>query len=309
MRVVFFGSPVFALPSLTAVLSAGLRVVAAVTQPDRPAGRGQSALVAPPVAVAARELGLQVLQPDRPGEPGFEERIQALEPEAFAVVAYGGLLPDPLLALAARGAWNVHPSLLPRWRGPAPVHRTVWAGDAVTGVSIIRLVRKLDAGPVAVRETVPVGEHETRGELEGRLAVLGARLLVATLTAAAAGPVPVEDQDDAAATYAGRFEAAEREVRWDAPAAGLDRLVRALSPAPAAWFDLRGERIRLLAASLDPRPAETAALAERGPEGAWRVGCGDGSLWVARVQPAGKPAMTMDAFVAGRRFTAGQRLA
>lgn len=308
MRVVFFGSPVFALPSLEAVVAAGFRVTGVVTQPDRPAGRGQTALVAPPVAAAARGRGLPLLQPERPGEPGFADRIRALEPEAFAVVAYGGLLPDPLLALAPRGAWNVHPSLLPRWRGPAPVHRTVWAGDAQTGVSIIRLVRKLDAGPVALRETVAVNDRETRGELEARLATLGARMLVQTLAAAAAGPVPVTEQDDAAATYAARFESTEREVHWDRPAAELDRLVRALAPSPSAWFTVRGERVKLLASGAWEKAGTAGALVERGSHGDWLVGCGEGSLWVDRVQPAGKPAMTMDAFVAGRRLTAGMTL-
>lgn len=308
MRLAFFGSPAFALPSLTAVLEAGHTVVAAVTQPDRPTGRGRESLTPPPVAIAAREHGLALLQPERPAAAEFLARLRELRPDAFAVVAYGNLLPDDLLALAPAGAWNVHPSLLPRWRGPAPVHRTVWAGDVATGVSIIRLVRKLDAGPMAVQEQVEVGPHETRGQLEHRLADLGARLLVLTLAAAATGPVPVTEQDELGVTYAGMFDAAAREVRWDQPAAALDRLVRALAPSPSAWFVTHGERVKLLAARPAAGPGRPAELCERGADGGWRVGCGNGGLWVDRVQPAGKPDMTMDAFIAGRRLKIGDTL-
>ncbi|MEK7476402.1 MAG: methionyl-tRNA formyltransferase [Candidatus Coatesbacteria bacterium] len=308
MRVAFFGTPAFALPALHALPRAGFDVCAVVTPPDRPRGRGHDRLEPPPVAASARDLGLRVLQPESPRTPGFREELAGLSPDALVVVAYGHLIPDALVAVAPRGAWNVHPSLLPRWRGPAPVHRTVWAGDPEAGVSIMRLVAKMDAGPVAASERTPVGPHETRGQLEARLAAVGAALLVRVLGQVADGNVTVMEQDEAAATYAGVFAPVERELRWDRPADELDRLVRALAPAPGAWMSVRNERVKVLEALPGFASAAPGTLVERDPQGAWLVACRPGGLWLRRVQPEGKGPMTMDAFVAGRRLNPGDAL-
>ena len=182
LRIVFFGTPEFAVPGLQALAQApGIELAAVVTRPDRARGRGQERMEPPPVAAAARALGLPVLQPDRPSRPGFAEELAALRPDALAVVAYGHLIPDAMLSLARHGAWNVHPSLLPRWRGPAPIHRAISSGDERTGVCIIKLVTEMDAGPVAMRSEISLTTTVTRGDLEGTLAALGADLLVRTL--------------------------------------------------------------------------------------------------------------------------------
>lgn len=309
-RVVFFGTPAFAVPSLQAVAAAsGLELAAVVTRPDRARGRGRERMESPPVAVAAQALGVPVFQPARPSQPGFADQLAALKPDAFAVVAYGHLIPDAMLALARHGAWNVHPSLLPRWRGPAPIHRAIASGDAKTGVCIIRLVAEMDAGPVAMRTELPLGPAVTRGELEATLASLGADLLVRTLDRVKHGTVDLAEQDPAGATYAGMFGEPERQVVWDRPAVELDRLVRALLPVPAAWCRIGSERVKLLAAELgEPVGAAPGTLVARRPGGGWQVACASGSLWVISVQPEGKAAMPFDAFVNGRRLSAGSPL-
>lgn len=311
MRLLFFGTPEFAVPSLEALAAAGHAIVGVVTRPDRATGRGLKAVGSPPVARAARALRLDVLQPVRPSAPEFVDAVRALRPDAHAVVAYGHLLPDPLLDAAPLGAWNVHPSLLPRWRGPAPIHRALWAGDDRTGVSIIRLIAKMDAGPIGAQEEVAIEPGETRGELEARLAELGARMLVDTLGRVGRGTLVARDQDDAAATPAPMFGPDELMIDWRRPAPVVDALVRALSPTPGAAFLSAGVRVKALAA----RPAlpgeadgEPGRLLERGRDGGWRVGCGRGSLWITRVQPAGKGAMAMDAYLAGRRLKPGDAL-
>jgi len=308
MRLAFFGTPEFAVPSLQSIVRAGFDVCAVVTRPDRPRGRGLGRIESPPVAQAARSLGLRVLQPANPKVPGFLEELVSSRPEVIAVAAYGHLIPDAVLASAPGGAWNVHPSLLPRWRGPAPVHRTVWAGDAEAGVSIMRLVEKLDAGPVAAAERTAVGPRETRGVLEARLASLGADMLVRVLESVRNGSVRVAEQDEAAATYAGVFKAEECELTWNRPADELDRLARALAPAPGAWFEFRGGRVKLLEAEPAFASAVPGTLVERGRDGAWLVAFRPGGLLMKRVQPEGKEPMTMDAFVAGRRLSPGDSL-
>jgi methionyl-tRNA formyltransferase len=311
VRIVFFGTPAFAVPSLKTLVKDGFEIAGVVTRPDRLRGRGRSTLESPPIAVVAKALGLPVLQPEQPNAPEFLKIIETLAPRAFAVVAYGHRLSDDLLRLAPDGAWNVHPSLLPRWRGPAPVHRTIAAGDRTTGICVIRLVAQLDAGPVANRQEIPVGPRETRGSLEARLAELGARLLSMTLQQVGAGTLRLEEQDDAQATYAATFKPDECRIEWNKPAVELDRLVRALSPSPGAWFEWAGERVKVLSAEPGPPAPAGAApglLLDRDPSGAWTVACAPGTLRLARVQPAGKGGMTMDAFAAGRRLGSGSAL-
>jgi len=262
------------------------------------------------VAREAARLGLPLLKPERPSDPAFLERARALAPDAVALVAYGHLIPPALLDLPPRGAWNVHPSLLPRWRGPAPIHRALLAGDAETGVAVMRMVPRLDAGPVALLERTPIGPAETRGELEARLAATGARLLAAAFAALERGALPEVPQEEAAATHAPVIAPADAELRWERPAAELDRLVRALAPAPGAWFACGDARVKVLAARPGPSADEAAPgmLLARLPDGVWRVACGAGGLDVLRVQPAGKVAMRMHEFVIGRRLRPGQPL-
>ncbi len=307
--MLFFGTPEFAVASLKTLVRYGFNLAGVVTQPDRPQGRGQSQVTPPPVAQAAQELKLAVLQPEKPSEPAFLERVEAMRPDVFAVAAYGHLLPDRLLSMAPLGAWNVHPSLLPRWRGPAPIHRTIWAGDEITGVSIMKLAARLDAGPLARQETVRVEPRETCGALEQRLAALGADLLVETLQKLRHGAVPLKEQDENAATYAPVFKPEELELNWDHPAVRLDRLIRALAPTPGAHFVFRGSQVKARDAEPAPTlPSPAGTLLERSPQRAWRVACGEGSLWIRMVQPEGKSTMTMDAFIAGRRLKRGDVL-
>jgi methionyl-tRNA formyltransferase len=255
-------------------------------------------------------MGLRILQPLKPSEPAFLEQVRALEPGAFAVAAYGCLLPDRLLALAPKGAWNVHPSLLPRWRGPAPIHRALMEGDAVTGVSIMRLTSRMDAGPIARKEPTGIGPRETRGDLERRLAELGANLLAEILAALDRNPVVLDEQDEAGATYAAQITSGEGELKWVATAEALDRRIRALLPAPGAFFVHGAARVKVLDAAPEPGSGELApgTLIGRDGRGGWLVACGGGSLRIAQVQPEGKKPMTMDAFVIGRRQEKGSVL-
>jgi len=310
VKVVFFGTPEFSVPSLQALIRHGLEVTAVVTRPDRPRGRGLTTIEPPPAAVEARKHGISILQPDKTSDPAFLEKVRDAKPDAFAVAAYGHFLPDRLLALAPRGAWNVHPSLLPRWRGPAPVHRALLAGDPVTGVSIMRITDRMDAGPVARQETTAIGTGETRGELERRLAILGADMLASVLAALERDSVILVAQDEERMTHAAMLKPGESELKWPEPSAVLDRLVRALLPAPGAFFRHGAARVKVTGIGPVGGTAEKepGTLLERNDAGAWRVACGSGSLWIASVQPEGGKSMTMDAFVSGRRLSQGSRL-
>jgi methionyl-tRNA formyltransferase len=310
MRVIFFGTPEFAVPSLTALAGCGLEVTAVVTQPDRARGRGLKKIEPPPVAVAARKLGLRIFQPDKPTEPVFLEQVGKMNPDVFAVAAYGNILPDRLLALAPKGAWNVHPSLLPLWRGPAPIHRAMLSGDPATGVSIMRLTGRMDAGPVARQETTMIGPAETRGELERRLAILGAGMLAETITALERDAVVLVEQDEEKTSYAAIFKPGEGELKWSEPASHLDRLIRTLLPAPGAFFRHGSARVKVTGPGTVDGPTENdpGVLVERNDSGGWRIAAGSDSLWIMEVQPEGGKSMTLDAFVSGRRLSRGSIL-
>jgi methionyl-tRNA formyltransferase len=241
--------------------------------------------------------------------PEAVARVAALAPDALVVAAYGLIIPDSLLAIPRLGPWNVHPSLLPRWRGPAPIHRTIWAGDTETGVTIIRVTSRVDAGPMALYERTPVDGSEDRGALERRLATIGASLMVRSLDEMERGTLGTTEQDESRATYAGVFAPEEAAISWDRPSDAIDRLVRALLPAPGAHFPFRGSRVKVLAASPDTAQDEPGRLVRREEEGAWTVACGKGGLRMRMVHPAGGKPMTMDEFVRGRRLSAGERLA
>jgi methionyl-tRNA formyltransferase len=307
---VFFGTPRAAEPSLRALAASRHSPAAVVCQPDRPAGRGRR-LSSPPVKEAALELGIPVLQPGSVKTRLFREEIAALDPGVLVVVAYGRLLGPKLRATAPEGAVNVHFSLLPRWRGAAPVQRALLAGDERTGVSLIRLVDELDAGPVLAREEVAIEPNERASQLEARLAVIGARLLVSVLDGLEAGRVTEEPQDERAVTLAPPLRREEGRLDPARPASELERRVRALDPWPGARLETGGPAIAVLeaearAAGAGDRPPGTV-LPARGE--ALPLACGEGSvLLLRRVKPAGRGAMSGSSLVQGRHLSVGQRL-
>lgn len=303
MRIAFFGTPEIALPSLDAISASAHDLVYVVTRPDRPAGRHREPNP-PAVKRRALALGLDVLQPERSG--GARERLGAAGVECLVVVAYGGWLPPSLLAVAPRGAVNLHPSLLPRWRGAAPVERAIMAGDAVTGVSTMELDEGLDTGPVYLQAETPIGGDETAGDLAGRLAELGAPLLVETLDGIAAGTLRPHPQAAAGVTYAEKLTPAACRIDWAAPAAAVERLVRGANPRPGAWTELAGRRLKIWRATLAPEGAgEPGLVLATRP---LRVAAGEGALDLLDVQPEGRGRMGAEAFAAGHDV-AGERMA
>jgi methionyl-tRNA formyltransferase len=300
VRLVFLGSPAFALPSLEAVCAAGHAVGLVVTQPDRPAGRGQKT-TPPPVAVYAREHGLPLWQTVSLRGPEAESRLREVEPEAMALAAFAALVPNNILRLAPRGILNVHPSLLPRWRGAAPIQAALLAGDAETGVSIIRLVAALDAGPIFVQERVPIEVSDDYLSLESRLSSLGARLLARVLEA---WPEP-RPQDDAAATYCGKIDRDQARIDWAQPAEVIWRQVRAYRGWPQAFTFVGGRQLKVLRATplVANGHVEASGTAEPGTvtleAGVPTVATGHGALRLDEVQLEGKRAMPGAEFARG----------
>ena len=244
MRVVFAGTPEVALPALEAVAASAHDLVGVITRPDAPAGRGRR-MVASPVGVRAEELGLPVLRPAHPREPEFQAALAALEPDCVPVVAYGALLPEAALAIPPKGWVNLHFSVLPAWRGAAPVQHAIWAGDEVTGATTFRIVRELDAGPTYGLMTQTIRPTDTAGDLLARLAEGGAELLVATLDGIADGSLEERDQPSDGVSLAPKITVDDARVDWSEPALAVDRRVRACTPAPGAWSTYDGERIKL----------------------------------------------------------------
>ncbi|ASR42514.1 methionyl-tRNA formyltransferase [Xanthomonas citri pv. mangiferaeindicae] len=287
MRIVFAGTPDFAVPSLLAA-DARREVVAVYTQPDRPAGRGRT-LTASPVKQAALDRGLIVRQPERLRGAEVLDALRALEPDLMVVVAYGLLLPQAVLDIPRLGCWNVHASLLPRWRGAAPIQRAIQAGDAQTGVCLMQMEKGLDTGPVLLRQSTPIAPDDTGGRLHDRLAELGAQVLADGLGLLRAGirPVP-EVQSEAGATYAHKLDKAEARLDWTRPSRALADTVRAFDPWPIAEADIAGERVRVHAAQALPLAHDRApgTLLAAGRDGL-DIACGDGALRVLRLQRAG----------------------
>jgi methionyl-tRNA formyltransferase len=307
LRVAFFGTPQFAVPTLDALLASPHRVVGIVTQPDRPRGRGQRQTDAP---VKARGLaaGLPILQPASLRDAATLDAIARLGADIGVVAAYGKILTEATLAIPPRGMINVHASLLPKYRGAAPVHRAVMAGEDVTGVTIMRVVKALDAGPMLATTRRPIGGEETSDEVERDLAALGARLLVETLDRLASGEIDGIPQGDGQATYAHRLTKADGVVAWSRPARDLHNQVRGLHPWPHAFSYLNGERLILLrsAWSDDVRdePPGTVVLAQGDH---LHVATGGGTLLVTELQAEGRRAALTRAFLAGHPLLPGVR--
>jgi methionyl-tRNA formyltransferase len=309
LRVVFFGTPEFALPTLDALLASRHTVVGAVTQPDRPRGRGQKTSHAP-VKARALAAGIPVLQPDRLKDPAFLDSLSDLRADLGVVAAYGKILTDAVLAMPRLGLINVHASLLPRYRGAAPVHRAIIAGERETGVTIMRVVKALDAGPMLAAARRAIGPDETSGEVERDLARLGAPLLVSIADDLAAGAVHEQAQDDAAATYAHRLTKADGAIDWSWPAHRVRNLVRGLHPWPHAFTFLDSQRfIVIRSTALDIEPGGPPGTIVEASADRILVATGAGALGILEIQAEGKRPMTARDFLAGHRLAAGDRFA
>ena len=304
LRLVYMGTPVFAVTTLMALVDAGHNVVCAYTQPPRKAGRGRRERPSP-VQVAAADLGIEVRTPENFRAAEERTRLAELQPDVIVVVAYGLLLPKAVLEVPRLGCLNVHASLLPRWRGAAPIQRAILAGDDRTGVSIMMIDEGLDTGPVLSQGETAIGESDTAGTLHDRLADLGARLMVETLAGLAGGTLKPTSQPDEGASYARKIDREDEEMDWHRTCHELDRQVRALAPGPGAWFRHGGERIKVLAGlPIEDESGEPGVVIDD----VLTVACGDGALRLSRLQREGRKALGADAFLRGLPVPRGTRL-
>ncbi|WP_420391800.1 methionyl-tRNA formyltransferase [Acuticoccus sp.] len=305
MRLVFMGTPPFAVPTLMEAVGQGHEVAAVYTQPPRPAGRGMAERRSA-VHDAAAALGIEVRHPVRLA--GELEPLAALQPDALVVVAYGLILPEPVLGAAPLGAWNVHASLLPRWRGAAPIARAVIAGDLETGVAVMRMEAGLDTGPVAMMEATPIAPHETAGDLAERLARLGADLMARALGGLERGALTVTPQPEDGVTYAHKIDKAEARIDFAGDAASVRGHVHGLNPMPGAWTTLalsgREERLKVLRVVVAEGEGEPGTVLDD----ALTVACGAGAVRLLEVQRAGKAPVDAAAFLRGASVPAGTRL-
>jgi methionyl-tRNA formyltransferase len=300
LRIVFAGTPEFAVPCLRAAAERN-EVVAVYTQPDRPAGRGRGVAMSP-VKREALQRGIEVLQPENFRSVVSKDALRALQPDLMVVVAYGLILPQSVLDIPTHGCWNVHASLLPRWRGAAPIQRAIEAGDRASGVCLMQMEKGLDTGPVLLSQSLPIGEHDTGGQLHDRLAELGAQVLRDGLGLLRAGirPVPVPQPEDGV-TYAHKLDKAEARLDWSLPARTLANKVRAFNPWPMAEAVVAGERLRVHGAvALDEaHQAVPGTLLRAGRDGL-DVACGDGALRIRVLQRDGGKAITAADYLNGR---------
>lgn len=308
MRVLFWGTPDFATPALRALLGEGFDVVGVVTQPDKAVGRSRSTLRPPPVKRVALEESLPVLQPERPRGDEFLAQLRALAPDVSVVVAYGHLLPRAAIELPPRGTLNIHASLLPALRGAAPIQAAIREGLPHTGVTIMRMVEKLDAGPSILQLGTPIHDDETYGELALRLSELGAAALVEALALLELGRAQEETQDESRATYTGKIDRDATRVDWSQDARVVARTVRAYDPRPGAFTTLAGQDVKLFGARLAPRPdwAEAGSVLGVDSDGLV-VACGTGAVRITQVQPTGKKRMAAMDWHRGRGVSEGQR--
>lgn len=309
MRLIFAGTPDFAVPALDALVRAGHDVVAVYTQPDRPAGRGRK-LSPSPVKVRAQALNIPVEQPESLKSAEAQSALAAYQPDAMIVVAYGLLLPQAVLDIPKHGCLNIHASLLPRWRGAAPIQRAIAAGDTESGVGIMQMEKGLDTGPVLLEKRTPVSGTDTGGRLHDRLSTLGAQAIVEALDGIARGALQPKPQDASQATYAHKLTKQEAALDWTQPAEVLARQVRAFDPWPVAFTTLQDKTLRIWSAS--PRdlpgskatPGQIVAASGEGLD----VATGDGILRITRLQPPGKRPMNAAEFLNGHPLSPGARL-
>jgi methionyl-tRNA formyltransferase len=312
LRILFWGTPDFAVPPLRALLGEGFEVVGVVTQPDKPQGRSRSQLVASPVKRVALEEGIPVLQPERPRGAEFVVQLRDLAPELSVVVAYGHILPKDVIDLPPLGTLNIHASLLPQLRGAAPIQAAIRQGMTETGVTIMRMVPALDAGPIVLAAPTPIADDETYGELQQRLSELGALALVEALALISVGAGKDTPQDDSRATFAPKVEREDARVHWDNGAVDVARTVRAFDPRPGAFTTLHGAEVKLFGARV------IADLPDEAPSGApgtvltlgdaMLVACGGGgAVRILEVQPAGKRRLTAADWARGRAVAVGDR--
>lgn len=305
LRLVFMGSPAFAIPALDALIEAGHRIAAVYCQPPRPAGRGHRET---PCAVHAHATArdIPVRTPASLKDEAEQAAFAALAPDAAVVVAYGLLLPRPVLCVPKLGCINIHASLLPRWRGAAPIQRAILAGDAETGVTIMRMDEGLDTGPILLSGTVPIGRETTSSELHDALSVLGAKLIVSAIDGLAAGNLVDHPQPGQGITVAPKLRRDEGRLDWRRPAVELERALRALNPWPGTWFEHGGMRIKVLAGHVQsgkPGAAPGTVLDDR-----LTVACGDGALHLTRLQRPGRAPAETEAFLRGYTLPAGTRI-
>lgn len=301
MKIVFMGTPEFSVPILESLVAGGHDVVCAYSQPPRPAGRGKKDRPSP-VQAKAEALGIPIRHPASLRTPEAQADFAALEADIAVVVAYGLILPQAILDSPALGCLNIHASLLPRWRGAAPIHRAIMAGDTETGVCIMQMEAGLDTGPVLLRRSTEIGAHETTGHLHDRLSALGAEAIVDALSSLPT--LTPETQPDVGVTYAEKIDKAEAAIDWSQPAQVIDRQIRGLSPFPGAWTMIAGQRVKCLGSEM----VDGSGVAGTVLDDKLTVGCGAGAIRLTRLQRAGKGAQDVDVFLRGWPVTAGQVL-
>jgi methionyl-tRNA formyltransferase len=304
LRLVFMGAPIFAVTALHALRDAEHDIAAVYTQPPKPAGRGQQ-LRKTPVHLAAEQLGLEVRTPKTLRDESEQKKFAALKADIAVVVAYGLILPRPVLTAPKYGCLNIHASLLPRWRGAAPIQRAILAGDKKTGITIMQMEEGLDTGPMLLQETVPIAATDTAGTLHDMLAEIGAHLIVRTLNELAEGKIKPTPQPQEGMTYAAKLSREEGRIDWAKPAAEIERQVRAFTPWPGSFFILEGEPVKILAVALVPGKsgAPGTLLSDD-----FTVACGSGALRLLTVQRGGKSATDGASFLRGTWLSVGQRL-
>ncbi|WP_299722896.1 methionyl-tRNA formyltransferase [uncultured Tateyamaria sp.] len=301
MRVIFMGTPDFSVPALEALVAAGHDIACVYTQPPRPAGRGKKERPGP-VQTRAEALDLPVRHPVSLRDADAQAEFAALNADIAVVVAYGLILPQVILDAPRHGCLNIHASLLPRWRGAAPIHRAIMAGDAQTGVCIMQMEAGLDTGPVLLRGETPIAADDTTASLHDRLADMGAKLIVDAL--ARLPSLTPKPQPEAGVSYAHKIDKAEAAIDWTRPAVEVDRQIRGLSPFPGAWFEIDGARIKALGSTLTSGSGAPGQVLDD----ALSVACGDGAVRLTRLQRAGKGAQDADVFLRGMPVPSGTRL-
>jgi len=301
MRIVFMGTPSFSVPVLEALVTAGHEVVAIYCQPPRPAGRGNKERPSPVQSLAER-LGLVVRHPVNFQDPAEIKSFADLDADIAVVVAYGLILPQAVLDAPKLGCLNIHASLLPRWRGAAPIHRAIMAGDTQTGVCIMQMEKGLDTGPVLLRDETDIMATDTTAVLHDRLSDMGAKLIVKVLDELPNLTAVVQAEEGV--TYAAKIDKAEAKIDWSKPAAEVDRLIRGLSPFPGAWFEVDGQRVKVLNSALAKAQGQAGTVLDD----ALTIACGDGAVQLLRLQRAGKGAMEATDFLRGMPLPKGRQL-